>query len=139
MNDSRNGILIPRFSTSRVRRLHATNAKQRSEETMPNSSIHSSLVSPFEFLIFLLISFSHSYKSREILTEFCRPVLKSSFILTFPTAWHSVCWPSSPHLEGEAWGRGISGWKRWSPLKKWVIWQVTVSLWSWSEDGTSFP
>lgn len=63
-NDSRNGNLIPCSATSRVRRLYATNAEQTSEETTPSSSIHSSLVSPFEFLIFLLVSFSHSYKSR---------------------------------------------------------------------------
>lgn len=84
----------------RVRRLHTANAEQTSEQTTSNSSTYSSFSVCFS--IFLFVSFCHPYKSR-------RKSLSSSFILMFPTALHFVCWPSYPHLEGEAWGTGISG------------------------------
>lgn len=89
-----------------------------------HSQFFHSLVPCFSIWIpYFLTGFIFSFiqKQRKILTEFCRPASRSSFILTSPTAWHSVCWPSSLHLEGEAWGRGISGWRRWSLLKRWAI------------------
>lgn len=130
-----NGNLLPRSSTSRVKTApcHRCWTDIGGDHSLIPLFLH---VNSFVFSLVFIFSFIQ--KQRKVLTEFCRPVSRGSFILTFPTAWHSVCWPSSPRLEGEAWGRGISGWRRWSLLKRWVIWLVTASLWSWSEHGTSF-